>query len=63
MTYQAPLGIVKGALLDGIGVAIAGTETEVARNMVQWARETGRNPSAGIIARRLREFSHNGGAH
>jgi hypothetical protein len=45
----AALRAAKGALLDAVGVAIAGTQSEVGAIMVQWARDAGAKPVAGVI--------------
>ena len=43
------LDVAKGGLVDALGTAIAGTQTEVARILTRWARAEGGNPVAGVI--------------
>ncbi|HYC44573.1 MAG TPA: MmgE/PrpD family protein [Burkholderiales bacterium] len=41
--------IAKGGIIDALGVAIAGTQTEVAHVVTRWTRAIGGTPSAGVI--------------
>ena len=41
--------IAKGGIVDALGVAIAGTQTEVARVITRWTRAIGGTPSTGVI--------------
>jgi 2-methylcitrate dehydratase PrpD len=41
--------VVKGGIIDALGTAIAGTDTEAARVVTRWAREVGGGAHAGII--------------
>ena len=41
--------IAKGGLLDALGVAVAGTQTEAANVITRWTRAIGGAPSTGVI--------------
>ena len=41
--------IAKGGIVDALGAAVAGTQTEAARIVTRWTRALGGTPSAGVI--------------
>ena len=43
------IDIAKGGLVDALGTAIAGTQTDAARILTRWTRAAGGTPSAGVI--------------
>jgi 2-methylcitrate dehydratase PrpD len=45
----AAVDVAKSAIVDGLGVAIAGSQTDIGRIVARWAKEMGGGPAAGII--------------
>lgn len=43
------IDVAKGAVVDGLGVAIAGSQTEIGRIVTRWAKEMGGALVAGVI--------------
>jgi 2-methylcitrate dehydratase PrpD len=46
---SAAISVAKGAIVDGLGVAIAGSQTDTGRIVARWAKEMGGVPAAGVI--------------
>ena len=42
-------GIAKGGIVDALGAAIAGTQSEAAQIITRWTRAVGGTPAAGVI--------------
>jgi 2-methylcitrate dehydratase PrpD len=45
----AAIEVAKGAIVDCLGVAIAGSQTEIGRIVARWAKAMGGAPAAGVI--------------
>lgn len=43
------IAVAKRAIVDGLGVAVAGSQTETGRIAARWAKEMGAAPAAGVV--------------